>query len=73
MGGLAFLAGRRDADGFGRAHKFAKLAAHAFGRAFLIAHKIRRAAEAGRHSPKFLGIAECGFEFVVFVFVFVNF
>src|SRR5262245_52438800 len=39
---LARRTGRRDLDGFRRADKFAKLAAHAFGAAFLILHEIWR-------------------------------
>ena len=55
--------GRRDLDGLGRTDKFAKLAAHAFGAAFLILHKIRRAAIALRHDPFLLGILHRHFLF----------
>src|ERR1022692_3729632 len=56
VGGFAKFAGRRDADGFRRANKFAKLARNAFRVAVLILHEIGRAAIFRRERPFLLGI-----------------
>ena len=72
MGVLAVFAWGRDADGLGRADKFAELAAHALGVVILVTHQIRRAAETLRHGPEFLRIVQRSLELVVLVFLFVD-
>ena len=56
VGGLSLGAGRRDLDGLGRTHEFAKLARDALGVALLILHEIGRAAITLGHDPFLLGI-----------------